>query len=130
MNGESHSVLEFRTDSGELLLRLKVIVKNDSPSESQKEEKSVNKGSGGNGSGNGERKENGSAPSYPPMTDAQKRYLFRLLAGQGLEKEAAHEELKKAFGVDSLKNVTKLEASREIEKRLAAQKGGVANGRV
>jgi hypothetical protein len=129
MNGESHKVLEVQTDSGELLLRLKMIVKNDSPSESQKEERTPNKGSGGNGGANGEKKENGSGAIYPPMTDAQKRYLFRLLAANGLEKDAAYEELKKAFGVDSLKNVTKIEASREIEKRLATQKGGVANGR-
>lgn len=129
MNRESHSVLEVRTDSGELLFRLKMVVKNESPSGSQKEEKTSNKGNGGNGGANGERKENSAGPSYPPMTDAQKRYLFRLLAASGLEKEAAYEELKKVFGVDSLKNVTKLEASREIEKRLAAQKGGAANGR-
>jgi len=126
MNGESHSVLEFRTDSGELLLRLKLIVKSDQPSEPQKEEKKPNNGNGG---GNGEKKENGSAAVYPPMTDAQKRYLFRLLAAKGIEKDAAYDELKKVFGVDSLKDVTKLEASREIEKRLAQQKGGVANGR-
>ena len=129
MNGENHSVLEFRSDSGELLLRLKMIVKSDPPSEPQKEEKKPNNGNGGNGGGNGEKKENGSGAAYPPMTDAQKRYLFRLLAANGIEKDAAYDELKKVFGVDSLKDVTKLEASREIEKRLAAQKGGAANGR-
>ena len=58
------------------------------------------------------------------MTDAQKRYLFRLLAGEGIEGEAAYDELKKAFGVDDLKKVTKMEASQEIERRLASQKGG------
>lgn len=130
MDGESNKVLEFRTDSGELLLKLKVIVKNDAPSESQKEERTPTKESGGNGGGNGGKKENGSGAFYPPMTDAQKRYLFRLLAANGIEKDAAYAELKKCFGVDSLQNVTKLEASREIEKRLAAQKGGGANGRV
>jgi hypothetical protein len=130
MDGESEKVLEFRTDSGELLLRLKMIVKDDSPSGAQKEERTPNKGSGGNGGANGEKKKNNSGANHPPMTDAQKRYLFRLLAANGLEKDAAYEELKKAFGVDSLKDVTKLEASREIEKRLAVQKGGGANGRV
>lgn len=130
MDGESNKVLEFRTDSGELLLRLKMIVKNDTPSESQKEERSPTKENGGNGGGNGEKKENGTGSSYPPMTDAQKRYLFRLLAANGIEKDAAYAELKKCFGVDSLQHVTKLEASREIEKRLALQKGGGANGRV
>ena len=59
------------------------------------------------------------------MTDAQKRYLFRLLAEQGKEGEEAHEYLKKKiFQVDSLKDVTKLEASQAIERLLSEQKGG------
>ena len=59
------------------------------------------------------------------MTDAQKRYLFRILADQGKEGEEAHEYLKKLFQVSSLKEVTKLEASQAIERLLAEQKGGV-----
>ena len=58
------------------------------------------------------------------MSDAQKRYLFRLLADQGKDGEEAHEYLKKLFGVSSLKEVTKLEASQMIERFLAEQKGG------
>ena len=59
------------------------------------------------------------------MTDAQKRYLFRLLAEQGKEGEEAHEYLKnKIFQVSSLKEVTKFEASQAIERLLADQKGG------
>ena len=58
----------------------------------------------------------------PLMTDAQKRYLFRLLAGQGLEGEAAHAELRKRFGVNTLKKVSKLEASQQIERLLQEQK--------
>ena len=58
----------------------------------------------------------------PLMTDAQKRYLFRLLAGQGLEGEAAHTELMKKIGVNSLKKVSKLEASQQIERLLQEQK--------
>lgn len=57
-------------------------------------------------------------PNNDPMTDAQKRYLFRLLADKGIEGDAAYEHLKKAFGVDSLKNVTKKEASRAIDRML------------
>jgi len=57
------------------------------------------------------------------MTDAQKRYLFRILADKGKEGEEAHEYLKKLFGVNSLKEVTKLEASQAIERLLS--KGGV-----
>jgi hypothetical protein len=58
------------------------------------------------------------------MTDAQKRYLFRILADQGKENEEAHDYLKKLFQVDSLKEVTKLEASQAIERLLAESKGG------
>lgn len=58
------------------------------------------------------------------MTDAQKRYLFRILADQGKEAEEAHEYLKKHFQVKSLKEVTKLEASQAIERLLAESKGG------
>jgi hypothetical protein len=60
----------------------------------------------------------------PFMTDAQKRYLFRLLAEQGIENSAAHEHLKRKFKVSSLKDVTKAAASKEIEYLLALMKGG------
>jgi len=60
----------------------------------------------------------------PFMTDAQKRYLFRLLAEQGIENSAAHEHLKRKFKVNSLKEVTKAAASKEIEYLLALMKGG------
>ncbi len=59
------------------------------------------------------------------MTDAQKRYLFRILAEQGKEKEEAHEYLKdKIFQVKSLKEVTKSEASQAIKRLLAEPEGG------
>jgi hypothetical protein len=60
----------------------------------------------------------------PLITDPQKRYLFRLLAEQGIENDEAHENLKKRFRVSTLKEVTKSEASREIERLVAGQKGG------
>ncbi len=60
------------------------------------------------------------------MTDAQKRYLFRILADQGKEGEEAHEYLKNHFQVRSLTEVTKLEASQAIERLLAESKGGAA----
>ncbi|MFH1648468.1 MAG: hypothetical protein ABIA11_01890 [Patescibacteria group bacterium] len=60
----------------------------------------------------------------PLMTDAQKRYLFRILADQGLEGDIAHEKLKGLFQVESLKEVTKFEASRMIERLLEENKGG------
>ena len=67
-----------------------------------------------------------SAPkdTEPMMTDAQKRYLFRILAERGLEGEKAYQHLKETFQVDSLKEVTKLEASKMIEYLLGEGKGG------
>ena len=52
------------------------------------------------------------------MTDAQKRYLFRLLADQGMEADAGHQRLKELFGVNSLQQVSKREASSMIEQLL------------
>ena len=60
----------------------------------------------------------------PMMTDAQKRYLFRILAERGMEGEKAYQHLKDVFQVDSLKEVTKLEASKMIEYLLGEGKGG------
>ncbi len=121
-------VLEVRTGSGELLFSLSLIEKKEANPESPKpEEKPANK-KGGDGRKEQGKKEPGPGNNDALMTDAQKRYLFRILAEQGLEGEKAHDELKKSFAVDSLKKVTKLEASREIERRLEAQKGGGARG--
>ena len=60
----------------------------------------------------------------PAMTQAQKRYLFRILAEQGIEGDEAYQYLKDFFQVDSLKEVTKLEASRAIEQLIGEGKGG------
>jgi len=68
-------------------------------------------------------KRNGSQDKDSMMTDAQKRYLFRILAERGLEGEKAHERLREIFQVDTLKEVTKLEASRAIESLLNEGKG-------
>lgn len=76
------------------------------------------------GKGNG----NGGKRDSSLMSEAQKRYLFRLLAEEGLENEAAHEELKKRFNAKTLMEVSKVEASREIERLMASQQGGSGNG--
>lgn len=62
------------------------------------------------------------------MTYAQKRYLFRILAEKGLEGDKAHEHLKDLFQVDSLKEVSKLEASKMIERLLEEAKGSKNDG--
>ena len=116
-------VLEIRTGSGELLFSVSLSEKGAASPEPPKPEEKPTKEKGGDG-----KKEEGKTDPPPAgneslMSDAQKKYLFRILVEQGFEGEKAHEELKKAFGVDSLK-VTKLEASREIERRLEQQRGG------
>lgn len=62
------------------------------------------------------------------MTDAQKRYIFRLLADKKLEGEKAHTHLMNLLDVQSLKEITKFDASRVIEKLLEPVKGGGGNG--
>ena len=50
------------------------------------------------------------------MTDAQKRYIFRLLADREIEGETAYQHLKEHFGVGSIKEISKLEASQLIDR--------------
>jgi len=58
----------------------------------------------------------------PKMTEPQKRYLFRLLAQQGVEGKRAEAHLKEHFGVQNLRDVTKAGASELIEQMIADQK--------
>jgi hypothetical protein len=63
------------------------------------------------------------------MTESQRRYLFRLLAGQGLQGPAAHEYLVGHFGVESLEAVPKAAATALIDELLgASEKGGEGGG--
>jgi len=121
-------ILEVRTGSGELLFSLRLTEKEETHSEPPKPEEKPAKEKGGDGRKGEGKKEPSPGNNDALMTDAQKRYLFRILAEQGFEGEKAHEELKKAFGVDSLKTVSKFDASREIERRLEGLKGGGARG--
>lgn len=57
------------------------------------------------------------------MSEAQRRYLFRLLAGKNVQTEAAHEYLKDRFKVVSLKDTTKAQAHLLIEEILALKPG-------
>jgi hypothetical protein len=109
MNQELEKMAEVRGKGGEVLYTIWLNPNNaelrrraDDPKESgdQKKEETQDQGAGGNGD---------------LMTDSQKRYLFRLLAKEGIEGEAAYAHLKKEFRVESLKDVTKSEASRAID---------------
>lgn len=62
------------------------------------------------------------------MTESQRRFLFRLLAGQGLQREAAHERLLELLGVISLAEVTKEMASNLIEELQQTQSRPRGNG--
>jgi hypothetical protein len=72
---------------------------------------------GRNGSGNTDGNGQQDADA---ISDAQKRYLFRILADQGMEGEQALTYLKERFGVETLTNVTKREASAVIEELLGS----------
>lgn len=96
------------------------------------------KGPGGNGRTNGKgsgnhrtyanqaRRQNGNEQNgngqqdADAMSDAQKRYLFRILADQGLEGDAALAHLKDRLGVETLSNATKREVSALIEELLGS----------
>lgn len=63
------------------------------------------------------------------MSESQRRYLFRLLAAQGLVAQAAHVRLHELLGVESLKDATKAKATELIDRILNGFKVGESNGR-
>ena len=109
---------EVRTNGGKVILSLYVydseVVSVESPelSDGKKEEKKT------------EKTRETSQTDSQEMTSAQKRFIFRLMAGQGIEAEKAHQQLMEFFQVDSLKDVSKYEASKMIERLLEESKGG------
>jgi len=105
-------VLEFKAPNGQPLFSVHMFDKEISSGKPQNkgENPSSQKKASQKGQAQGESKGNGEF-----MTQAQKRYLFRILAEQGKEGDEAHEYLKDLFQVDALKEVTKIEASRAIE---------------
>ena len=62
------------------------------------------------------------------MSEAQRRYLFRLMAGQGFHKEGAEERLKDLFQVDALAAVTKQQAMKMIDQLLNPAPAGAPRG--
>jgi len=69
---------------------------------------------------------NGAGNYQPPMSENQRRYLFRILAGWGFQGEAAEKHLKESLGVESLKALTKLEATKLIDRMLANAPEGIS----
>jgi hypothetical protein len=105
--------IEVRTADGTLILSLYLVEK-----QIGRDNKQATNASKNQKSGQQNNPENARSPDDDGMTDAQKRYLFRILAEQGIEGDDAHEHLKDLFQVGSLKEVTKIEASRMIEQLL------------
>jgi hypothetical protein len=64
------------------------------------------------------------------MTEAQRRYLFRLVAGQGFQRQAAEERLKDLLQVGSLSEATKAQATGLIDQLLQTSppSGGSRSG--
>ena len=63
-----------------------------------------------------------------PMSEAQRRYLFRIMAGQGYQREAAEERLKDIFEVSALTEITKVSATKMIDELLNAAPGNGNGG--
>ncbi len=104
----SGKCVEVRSADGNLMFRLHVYDEDPSGSSSN------NAASGGE-----QRNTNGNNSAGPAaMTEAQKRYLFRILADRGCEGDNALRKLKERFGVENLTDVSKREASSFIEQLL------------
>lgn len=64
---------------------------------------------------------------FVSMTESQRRFLFRILAGQGFQQEAAHEELLNRFDVAALSEVSKERASAMIDELQSRPPGNGAD---
>jgi hypothetical protein len=123
--GEKTRCFELRTGEGQVVLSFNLVEKEVDLADNTKDSQTVNQG------GNGDKKDKGptnSGNNDTIMTEAQKRYLFRILAEHGVQGEIAHQELKNAFQVNFLTEVGKFEASQMIERLLGEGIGGLKNG--
>src|SRR5258705_2631355 len=76
------------------------------------------------------------APARPPrsgngsesMSEAQRRYLFRLMSGQGYQREAAEGRLKDIFEGSALTEITKVAATKMIDELLQSAAPGTGGG--
>jgi hypothetical protein len=129
-NGKGGSFVNVKTKDGRVLLSLfpaKDIILEGRLDTVFRQEAGEKKGGNGNG-GSGGNGGNGGSGNGELMTYPQKRYLFRILAQQGIEGNKVQEHLLKLFQADSMKDVTKQEASRMIERLLKESEGGENGG--
>ena len=61
----------------------------------------------------------------PPMTESQRRYLYRILAGWGFSGDAATEYLKDTLGIESVTGLSKFDATKLIDRLLQNPPQGV-----
>ena len=66
-------------------------------------------------------------PQFAAMTESQRRFLFRLLASQGLVQDEAHHYLLDHFGVPALAEVSKEQASQFIDELQSRPRGNGAD---
>jgi hypothetical protein len=66
--------------------------------------------------------------SPEPMTEGQRRYLFRIMAGKGYQREAAENRIKEIFEVSALSEITKTAAMQMIDQLLATSAPGNGGG--
>ena len=62
------------------------------------------------------------------MSEAPRRYLFRISAGRGYQREAAEERLKDIFEVSVLTEITKVAATKMIDELLQTSAPGNGGG--
>jgi hypothetical protein len=112
-------LIEVRTGEGKLIVSFSITekpVNSENRSTNQGNQRNENRREGNQG--------NSPGGDESLMTDAQKRYLFRILADQGIDGDGAYQHLKQLFGVGTLKEVSKFEASKMIERLLGGAQGG------
>ncbi len=121
--GKKTRVIELRTGEGKLILSLYLVESDVEPGTRTEgparnpETKPEKKTESNRGNGNDEL-----------MSEAQRRYLFRILADQGIEGENAYAHLKNLFNVSNIKEASKQEASRAISQLLEQSQGGAGDG--
>lgn len=123
--GEKTRCFELRTGEGQVILSFRLVEKETDQENNPKYLSKLNQG--GNSDKTGKESSNAFG-NDSTMTEAQKRYIFRILAEHGIQGEIAHRELRSAFRVNSLTEVSKLEASKLIERLLGEGMGGLKNG--
>lgn len=123
--GEKTRYFEVKTGEGQVILSFRLVEKGTDQENNPKYLPNFNQGENGDQTG---KESSNASGNDSTMTEAQKRYIFRILAEHGIQGEIAHRELRGAFRVNSLTEVSKLEASKLIERLLGQGIGGLKNG--